>query len=252
MACFVLAQGMLFFAPGFLLWIFEFLFPKRQIKYLSEFKRDLGLAGIVCLFDTLLVLGFNEIASLPIFGSLQTAIAVSGGGIPWGWRLIFAYLLMDFSDYCIHCSLHDRSLLWKTHQFHHSFVHFWWLAGQRLSLIDSFFEKLPYLWFFIFTLPPEIMFFVVIHRSFHSVWQHLNIRGDRWMKIVELIYVTPRYHRVHHSTRQELQGCNMGVCLTCFDRIFGTYIDPEAINDREETCGLEENPPITTRLILGL
>jgi sterol desaturase/sphingolipid hydroxylase (fatty acid hydroxylase superfamily) len=45
------------------------------------------------------------------------------------------------------------------------------------------------------------------------------------------IFVGPRFHHVHHSTRPEHVNRNFAQFFPFLDRIFGTYATPESIND---------------------
>ena len=65
----------------------------------------------------------------------------------------------------------------------------------------------------------------------------------------EWILLTPRYHHIHHSRNPEHHGANLGSRPTIWDRLFGTYVDPEGVG--EISFGIEAAPS-PTRLALGI
>ena len=55
--------------------------------------------------------------------------------------------------------------------------------------------------------------------------KHLNVlRGARWL---ERVFVTPRYHHIHHGADLGHCNLNLGNVFTFWDRPFGTGLDPE-------------------------
>jgi sterol desaturase/sphingolipid hydroxylase (fatty acid hydroxylase superfamily) len=46
---------------------------------------------------------------------------------------------------------------------------------------------------------------------------------------LEWIFVTPRYHHIHHSDNPEHYNTNMGSLFTFWDRLFGTYVNPDQV-----------------------
>lgn len=244
----IIIQGSIYFCPGIGLWIWEALLPERKIKYVSEFIESFKFAGISFIFTFCL----TYFAQISIFTLFKTTILSSGiESIPIWLRLACAYFLTDFSFYFIHRFMHNNAVLWKTHEFHHSAAKLWWLSGIRGSFIHILLNQFPYLWFALFALPPEVMFVVAIHLSLHNCWQHLNVKAQKWMKAIELIYVTPRYHSIHHISEQKLQCKNLSAYFTWLDRFFGTYVDPDTMNHSELLHGLGEDSPITIRMIVG-
>ena len=79
---------------------------------------------------------------------------------------------------------------------------------------------------------------------------HLNVPwGARW---IEGVFVTPRYHHIHHSANPIHYNLNLGDIFTVWDRLFGTYLDPSAVRNTNELdfgIGEKANP---VRLIAGL
>lgn len=254
---FILKQGLLFFYPCILLGIWEVLLPARKIKYFCE-GRELLFACLVFLIRLSMTLSFMYLAQFSIVTLFQSNIEAIGIlSIPIWLRLVAAFFVSDFCFYWLHRGMHHNEFLWKAHKFHHTTEQMWGLPGiGRLSFMHLLIVKWPYLWFPILAIPPEILFIVAIHANFQNYWQHLNVKEQRWMKkwmqVIELIYVTPRYHRMHHISDKELQCKNVGSYFTFFDRIFGTYANPEDASNSEKPFGIGEDNPITVRMIIGI
>lgn len=79
-------------------------------------------------------------------------------------------------------------------------------------------------------------------------WMHMNVTWrSNWL---EWIVVTPRYHHVHHSDHPAHVNANFGVTFSIWDRLFGTYIDPEEFTT-PITFGIGERVPLM-RLVAGV
>jgi sterol desaturase/sphingolipid hydroxylase (fatty acid hydroxylase superfamily) len=68
-------------------------------------------------------------------------------------------------------------------------------------------------------------------------WMHMNVTWQS--RKLEWLFVTPRYHRVHHLREIGRAGANFGVLFTVWDRLFGTYADPEQV-DLTGPYGIQE------------
>jgi len=81
--------------------------------------------------------------------------------------------------------------------------------------------------------------------------QHFNHANLSWrLGSLEWLFVVPRYHFVHHGAESRLNNSNFGFLLTIWDRIFGTYTNP---NDVVENFPLGLSYRIGLgRLFLGL
>lgn len=124
-------------------------------------------------------------------------------------------------------------------------------STTRESLTDVLLFKIGFLSFPLLGIPPEIMIFVGIHYLIHDNWIHLNVKWHSWMKYIEWFYVTPRFHAVHH-TETGSNTKNLGALFTIFDRIFGTYVNPEQLTDNQVQFASGENAVVTVRKIVGV
>ncbi|MDZ8078040.1 MAG: sterol desaturase family protein [Nostoc sp. DcaGUA01] len=237
------------FISGVILWLWEIRTPFIQIEYKATFLKDFGTSLISTGFTFVIIYLFapviNLIASPLIKESL---IAIWILSLPVWIRVIIAYLLSDLSSYLLHRAMHRNQFLWLAHHWHHSIKSLWWLAGQKISLTSSFLFQFAFIWFPLLYIPPEVMIFVFLHNTVNSHWTHLNIKRKPWMRVMEWVYCTPSLHSLHHY---QAQGKNLGVMFTFFDRIFGTYVDPDTVDRNQDQFGLGDEP-VTLKTILGI
>ena len=57
---------------------------------------------------------------------------------------------------------------------------------------------------------------------------HSNLRCP-FAQQLEHVFVTPRYHFVHHSAIPHVANSNYGFIFSLWDRLFGTFTDPATI-----------------------
>jgi sterol desaturase/sphingolipid hydroxylase (fatty acid hydroxylase superfamily) len=168
--------------------------------------------------------------------------------LPGAVKIFLGLILADFCLYWIHRYMH-RPGLWPTHKFHHSIEELWWLSGARTSLTHLFLFAVPqtFLAYYFFALTPweagvAFSFGVVV-----NIWIHANL----WVNLgpLEWILITPNYHRIHHGARG-LSSRNLGFILTIWDRMFGTYVNPQSIG-KDFALGFVSTKHLF-RLIVGL
>ena len=168
---------------------------------------------------------------------------------PLAVRIVLYLVLADFGHYWVHRLLHTRHL-WRAHKWHHYPTYMYWLAGVRGSIVQGTLVNIPYLAAGVFLgIAPWWMFWaIILKNTAQNDFMHLNVWwGNRWL---EWFIVTPRYHHVHHSDNPEHYRSNLAPLFPIWDRVFGTYVDPEKV-PRKMTFGIGESvPPI--RLVIGI
>lgn len=133
-----------------------------------------------------------------------------------------AFIVLDFSGYCVHRIQHQFNFFWNGHLVHHSSEEFNLACALRQSI--SGFANI----FVIFLLPaallgvPEKVIAVVtpLH-LFAQFWYHTTfIRKMGWL---EAVIVTPSLHRVHHAINPEYLDKNYSQIFIFWDKWLGTY-----------------------------
>ncbi|MGC3981903.1 MAG: sterol desaturase family protein [Steroidobacteraceae bacterium] len=169
--------------------------------------------------------------------------------LPFALRFFMFVVIADFGFYWVHRAMHTK-WLWNLHRWHHSPTYMYWLMGVRGSLLQQVLVNIPY--FFAQSLlavsPWWTVLAIYFKTAFQNNWMHLNVRwGSRF---VEWFIITPRYHHIHHSDNPEYYGSNIAAIFPIWDRLFGTYIDPDTV-PADMHFGTNEKTS-RWRLVLGI
>jgi sterol desaturase/sphingolipid hydroxylase (fatty acid hydroxylase superfamily) len=195
----------------------------------------------------------------PLFDGLFGALSVAGigklhldqvwpGVTDIAWVSLLLYLVIfDFVDYWIHRGQHGLHAWWQLHALHHSQRQMTMWSDNRNHLLDDLIRDslLVLLALAIGVAPSQFVAIVAITQLSESL-QHANLRLS-FGRIGERLWVSPRFHRLHHSIgighesagAGTLGGHNFGVLLPWWDMLFGTAnfedrYDPTGIRDQVE------------------
>ncbi|AFK05344.1 fatty acid hydroxylase [Emticicia oligotrophica DSM 17448] len=140
------------------------------------------------------------------------------------WVLLF--VAEDFLYYLLHFVDHYTRFFWASHVTHHSSEQFNLTVGFRSSVFQPLYR-------FIYFIPLSLLGFkvadmavmysitqiygILVHTSYIPKFRKMPL------KILEYVIVTPSQHRVHHASNIEYLDKNMGMCLSIWDRMFGTF-----------------------------
>jgi sterol desaturase/sphingolipid hydroxylase (fatty acid hydroxylase superfamily) len=161
-------------------------------------------------------------------------------------------MLVDFIIYWLHRAQHRFDWMWRTHAWHHSIEHMYWFAGFRTSFLHSFLYNIPQAMvpMLIFNLSPLETGVGYSIGLFIQFWEHTNVRVN--IGPLKWIFITPHYHRIHHSATRN-QGMNLGTTFSIWDRMFGTYVDPNTMPDSFPMgLGTPVEKERVPRLLLGV
>lgn len=228
-----------FFLAGSLFTFWEKLAPRRQVRYRSNLKNDIGAFAVV--FTFFLIVGALAAWLEPILVPAALKEKVTQLGfleLPLWGRVVIFYLIWDLSLYWVHRLMHTN-WLWPTHRWHHVPTSLWWFVGVRGSFPHIFLTYLPFLWFQVLSLPTWLVVPISVHAVVGNAWMHVNITG-KWMRPLEWFFVTPRFHVIHHSSKESFYRANLGSMFTIWDRLFGTYVCPDAVEEKILELGIKE------------
>jgi sterol desaturase/sphingolipid hydroxylase (fatty acid hydroxylase superfamily) len=209
---------------------FELIWPARRISYLTVvwgdfiayvFFRSAVLPVAIFLND--LVLGYE-------------LIPASVAKVPLVVRVAAYFILADFGHYWIHRLTHTK-YFWRVHKWHHSPTYMYWLGGP-------YFLAYPLL----YISPWWMATAMAVSSILQNDWMHMNVTWrSNWL---EWVIVTPRYHHIHHSDDPQFYMKNLASLFTVWDRLFGTYVNPDNVKmNLSFGTGEKENP---VRVVLGV
>ncbi len=233
-----------FVMSGLFFYFLEKYFPERKLNFKLEFKYEVG-AFIMLNISGLMVSSPLQkfYTQIPFNFPLRTEVLIL--------NVILATLVLDFINYWVHYFMHTNKYIWRTHVFHHKIQNLYWFSGLRASFMHYFqfiFTRVT-VGFFLFNLNSlELLIYFCIG-VFTNFYQHTN--SNTGHRIIEWIFVSPRIHRLHHSTKG--QRCiNIGTIFSFWDRLFGTFVDPAPLNENYD-LGIEKTKNrISMREFIGI
>jgi len=222
-----------------------------------------GLAVIIFVYGVIQYLLFYHFPSIEILAiDIQEFLpGYDLQHLPLGWlsiTLVFITLVATFYfsglvDYVIHRWFSHSRWFWFTHEYHHipSIVSNWMpgIVARPFSIISvapqilltlSFYSAL----FYLFKLPMVLYNSIYIIFALHIailVWIHSSTLRRHWWihRILKPLGVTtPQEHIFHHTTNNNRNYANL---TTCWDKVFGTYVDPVKTDHTLAEVGLSYN-----------
>jgi sterol desaturase/sphingolipid hydroxylase (fatty acid hydroxylase superfamily) len=182
------------------------------------FASDLLYYVVGVLFSTLTG-GFVVWASLALGGLGVPRLAERA--VPFPIALVLCLVLLDLGQYASHRLLHAVGALWAVHKVHHSARVLDWLANARSHILETALRRVIAPLGLILLGAPRLP--MVVAGTVLSVWAlfiHSNLRVD--LRPLELLFVTPRLHRIHHMPATTLR--NFGSFFSLWDRIAGSLV----------------------------
>lgn len=164
-----------------------------------------------------------------VFALHQPPGPMSRWGFPLVLQIAVTFLLLDLWRYWEHRVYHFVPLLWRLHLVHHSDTHVDVTTSERHHPLDMLLGT-AVLMALIAALgfPAPAVGIYLLTATIVALYSHANLRlpagADR---ILSRLIVTAPVHAVHHSDQQAQTDSNFGSVLTAWDRLFGTYVDPQ-------------------------
>lgn len=149
--------------------------------------------------------------------------------LPIAVEVIAVFLLLDFWRYWEHRVFHEIPLFWRIHLVHHSDTSIDITTTHRHHPLESLITT-PLLLILLFAVGFSWLSFAVyvVIASTVALISHANVRLPQSLDaLLRLVIVTPAVHAIHHSNHQPQTDSNYSSVLTLWDRIFGTYSDPQ-------------------------
>ena len=155
---------------------------------------------------------------------------------------VFFFVIDDFSRFYVHRLMHRVPFLWAFHQVHHSaetmtpFTIFRThpIEGLIFALRTSIVQGIVIsIFLFLFGSKVDLITVfgasvgVVVFHALGSNLRHSHIK-IRYPRAIELFFISPGQHQIHHSTDKRHFDKNFGVALAVWDLIFGSLSHSES------------------------
>ncbi len=207
-----------------LLPILEHFFARRHSE--NKVKRWISNIGLIVT---------STVCAQLLFPLATVALAIStnvqGFGLtqlidwPASLEIILCLLVLDLAIYWQHRFFHMFPWLWRMHRVHHSDLAFDASLGVRFHPFEIVLSK-AYKLGWIALLGPSVIA-VIIYESLllgFSLMTHSNIRLPLGFDArLRMFFVTPDFHRVHHSVHRDETDSNYGNILSIWDHLFRSH-----------------------------
>ena len=204
--------------------LFEVLFPFRKyVCRIHHYSKNIcfsfvnavivglsGAAGNIWLFLWI------EESQIGLLNMIQ---------MPFWLMFFFASLIFDAWTYTWHRLNHEIPFLWRFHQVHHNDLEMDMSTAFRFHPGEIFINMiLTGGIYIIFGITIELIVFYKFVFNFSVLFHHCNIAlPNRLDRALQLFFVSPDMHRLHHSIRPQETNSNYSTVLTIWDRLFGTF-----------------------------
>ncbi|MFI5135349.1 MAG: sterol desaturase family protein [Chitinophagales bacterium] len=214
-------------ASGFvLMWMIESLIPLFKNK-----TKKLGHAGIN-LFFTFTTILVNFLFAVLIVKACDFTTDHHFGilylvNLPLWLLALLGFMLLDLiGAYAIHVLEHNVKWMWKFHAVHHTDPHVNTTTALRHHPGESVFRAtFAILVILIAGVPVWLVLLYQTCSGLFSQFNHANIHLPKWLsKSIEVIFVSPDMHKVHHHWLMPTTDRNYGNIFSIWDRLFGTYV----------------------------
>ena len=215
--------------------------PRRgDISPRGRYLRNLSLpvisAAMVYLLLPLTLVSFAAVIveqGVGVFNVLEWPTAV---------EFAITIIALDLAIYWQHRAMHMFPWLWRLHRLHHTDMNFELTLGLRFHPFEILFS-LFYKGSVIVALgasPLAVLCYEIVLAVF-ALFSHSDIRiATPWDQRLRMLFITPDWHRVHHSIHRTETDSNYGNLLSIWDRLFGSVNEQPREGHLSMKIGLDE------------
>jgi sterol desaturase/sphingolipid hydroxylase (fatty acid hydroxylase superfamily) len=224
-------------APVFIAMVLaELAYSKSHDKKDLYSWKDLFASGTMGLVAALLTPVLKIISASAVFYGVYEIFNPEVNGVRmnimgyqsfgWAWYLwLICQVLDDFSYYWLHRFNHTVRFLWAAHIVHHSSDHYNLGTGLRNGWFTLLYKPLFYMWLPALGFHPEM---VLVCLGIEALWQfQLHTQYVPRLGFLDKFLNTHTQHQVHHARNLPYLDKNHGGYLNLFDKLFGTWKDPD-------------------------
>jgi sterol desaturase/sphingolipid hydroxylase (fatty acid hydroxylase superfamily) len=226
-------EGLLYwgvFIAGFLgVAIWESVRPRATLQDRAERRWKVhGVLFVIQAVATGLILRGG-----PVYYALVISRRPNGllsSRVPAFLGFVVGILALDLVNYAVHRMFHSVGFLWRVHEIHHSDRDFDVSTAGRFHPLETLATAGAQLVAIRILAPsPECVLAAVLMSLLENVFVHANCSLPASAeRLVRGLVVTPDLHRLHHSSDRADFDRNFGQLFSFWDRLFGTWKQPEA------------------------
>jgi len=163
---------------------------------------------------------------------------------------IMAFVINDFFRFFLHFLMHKISFLWRFHEIHHSAVVLTPLSLHRAHPVEVALASVRNvlsaglsagLFMFLFQKQVgglDILGVNLIGFLFNFLGSNLR-HSPIWIGYgpLEYLFISPAQHQIHHAKDKKYYDTNLGVALSIWDQLFGTFMTSKGERVKEFGVG---------------
>lgn len=226
-------------AGVFVFYLLEKLTLKDKNILNNRNKTIISLEAINLILSVLLSL--SVLIPLVFFIAPLQIFSFSNLDVPIPVSFVLSFLFLDLVGYFQHWLHHKVPVLWRFHRLHHSDRHMDSLTTflhHPLEVISTFIFTISFA--VIFDVPVIVMTIHGMVVGLHSPFTHFRkMIPEPIEKYLNFIFVTPNFHRVHHSLDMKEGNSNFGSIFVFWDYLFGTTCIKNLIDLKKMKLGID-------------
>lgn len=220
--------------------LLEHAFPRRPQRL--SWRRWPSNFGLVALSSLLLRLVAPAGAvGVALWAEAQGLGLLPALGVSFWVAAPLCVVLLDMLIYFQHRVFHAVPALWRLHRVHHADPELDASSGLRFHPVEILLSLgIKAVAVVALGAPPEAVLVFEVLLNATALFNHANLALPAWLdRPLRGVLVTPDMHRVHHSEIREETDSDFGFCLSCWDRLFGTYVAEPSKGQLGMVIGIE-------------
>jgi sterol desaturase/sphingolipid hydroxylase (fatty acid hydroxylase superfamily) len=208
---------------------------------------NLGMTVQTLLFNFVLAAAATAFAAI---APLSSPAWLHRSGLPPLLQAVVGVAALDFAfGYVAHRAMHASPWLWRFHRVHHSDPFVDVTTTYRTHPVESAWRYLCLsvpIW--LLGVPAATVLAYRVLSAVNGLLEHANVRVNTNLDAAaSTLWVTPNFHKVHHSMDRRETDTNYGNLLSIHDRLLRTYTP--GTRAAAVTYGLEDVDPAGVRSV---
>lgn len=156
------------------------------------------------------------------------------------------WIAIDFLNYWLHRLEHAVPALWAFHSVHHAQTRLTLLSANRIHAVDQLFIGiLTIVPAFVLGVPQRMWLPLLFLQLFSETLQHSRL--DWSFGSMHGLFVSPAFHKIHHSADEREYNGNYGRVFSLWDALFGTFVRSSVTTRQHGVSGMDIPETLTAQ-----
>ncbi len=203
--------------------LWELFWPEHRnaLPFLSRWVSNFSLFVLSLACTALLTPSLTWLTNMVLE---RSPLRWAPGEFGFWLHLVYACLVLDALNYVLHRAMHKFPMLWRLHALHHTDVSLDVSTTVRHHPLEAIVTAsiMGIAGALLGCSAAEVAVYAVLETVVQLV-AHADVRLPRFLEsAVERILVTPKFHRMHHSSEASETDSNYGQVFAFWDGLLGT------------------------------